>query len=131
MPGRPSRQGSNSGESPIGLLTAGLVATVFYLSLWRTGALWWAIGFHPAWDWSESFLYGVPDSGLMVQHHLLAARPVGKPVLSGGATGPEGSIMTLVIMALTILIILFSLHQTTKGYASNLSAHRLETSEDG
>jgi membrane protease YdiL (CAAX protease family) len=119
--------GSNPGESPIGLLTAGLVAMVFCLSLWRTGALWWAIGFHAAWDWSESFLYGVPDSGLMFQQHLLAIHPVGKPVLSGGTTGPEGSIMILAIMALTILIILFTLPRTGKGYASNFSAHRLET----
>ena len=43
---------SNPGESPIGLLSAGLVSMVFCLSLWRTGSLWWAIGFHTAWDWA-------------------------------------------------------------------------------
>ena len=54
----------NQGESPIGLLSAGLVSLVFCLSLWRTGSLWWAIGFHTSWDWAQSFLYGVADSGL-------------------------------------------------------------------
>ena len=44
---------SNPGESPIGLLSAGLVGMVFCLSLWRTGSLWWAIGFHAAWDWAK------------------------------------------------------------------------------
>lgn len=83
---------SNPGESPIGELAAGLAGLVFCFSLWRTGSLWWAIGFHTSWDWAQSFLYGVADSGLMVQHHLLATHPVGKPILSGGATGPEGSI---------------------------------------
>lgn len=119
--------GSNLGESPIGLLTASLVAMVFCLSLWRTGALWWAIGFHTAWDWSESFLYGVRDSGFMVQHHLLATHAIGKPALSGGATGPEGSIFIIPILVLVILGILFTLPRTSKGYASNLSAHGLET----
>jgi hypothetical protein len=100
---------NNPGESPIGLLNAGLASMVFCLSLWRTGSLWWAIGFHAAWDWSQSFLYGVADSGAIVQYRLLATHPVGKPILSGGATGPEGSIFTLVVLALASLIILITL----------------------
>jgi membrane protease YdiL (CAAX protease family) len=99
----------NPGESPIGLLAAGLAGMVFCLSLWRTGSLWWAIGFHCSWDWAQSFLYGVADSGLMVQHHLLATHPVGKPILSGGATGPEGSIFIIAILVLVSLIIVFTL----------------------
>jgi hypothetical protein len=106
---------SNPGESPIGLLSAGLASMVFCLSLWRTGSLWWAIGFHAAWDWSQSFLYGVADSGTMVQHHLLATHPVGKPILSGGATGPEGSIFVVAILALVSLIILFTLRPAHYG----------------
>ena len=100
---------SNPGESPIGLLSAGLVGLVFCFSLWRTGSLWWAIGFHASWDWAESFLYGVSDSGLMVQHHLLATHPAGKPVLSGGTTGPEGSMYAIATLALASLIIGFTL----------------------
>ena len=61
----------NPGESPIGLLGAGLVGLVFCFALYRTGSLWWAIGIHAAWDWSQSFLYGVADSGLMAEGHLL------------------------------------------------------------
>ncbi len=100
---------SNPGESPIGLLSAGLAGMVFCFSLWRTGSLWFAIGLHTSWDWGQSFLYGVADSGLMIQHHLLATHPVGKPLLSGGATGPEGSIFILGILALITVIILFTL----------------------
>jgi membrane protease YdiL (CAAX protease family) len=109
---------SNPGESPIGLLAAGLVAVVFCFSLWRTGSLWWAIGFHAAWDWGQSFVYGVADSGLMVQHHLLATHPVGKPILSGGTTGPEGSIFILAVLALVALIIHFTLPRTEDAQAA-------------
>ena len=103
--------GKNPGESPIGLLSAGLAAMVFCLSLWRTGSLWFAIGLHTSWDWGQSFLYGVADSGLMAEHHLLATHPVGKPILSGGATGPEGSIFILPVLGLIALIILFTLRR--------------------
>jgi hypothetical protein len=108
----------NPGESPIGLLSAGLAALVFCFSLWRTGSLWWAIGFHASWDWAQSFLYGVADSGIMVQHHLLATHPVGKPILSGGATGPEGSIFILAILALICVIIVLTLPRVQQRPAS-------------
>ena len=101
--------GNNVGESPIGLLSAGLAGMVFCFSLWRTGSLWWAIGFHTSWDWAQSYLYGVADSGMMAQHHLLATHPVGRPLLSGGATGPEGSIFAIAILSLICVIIVFTL----------------------
>jgi uncharacterized protein len=106
---------TNPGESPIGLLAASLGSLVFCLSLWRTGSLWWAIGFHISWDWAQSFLYGVADSGLMVQHHLLAAHPLGRPLLSGGTTGPEGSVFVLPLLALISLIIIFTLPHSGYG----------------
>jgi uncharacterized protein len=92
--------GSNSGESPIGLLSAGLIGLVFCLTLWRTGSLWWALGFHAAWDWAQSFVFGVADSGAIAQFHLLGTHPVGNVLLSGGSTGPEGSVLILGVLAL-------------------------------
>jgi hypothetical protein len=108
---------ANPGESPLGLLSAGLAGFLFCLSLWRTGSLWWAIGFHVAWDWAQSFLYGVADSGLMVQGHLFATYPVGRPFLSGGLTGPEGSLFLLPVMLAGVVVILFTLPRNHLGYA--------------
>ena len=109
---------NNPGESPLGLVSAGLAGLVFCFSLWRTGSLWWAIGFHATWDWGQSFLYGVADSGMMVPDHLLSTHPVGKPLLSGGATGPEGSIFVVGVLALACVIIRYTLANARKGEAS-------------
>ncbi len=120
--------GKNPGESPIGLLSAGLASLIFCLSLWRTGSLWWAIGFHTSWDWAQSFLYGVADSGIMVQHHLLATHPLGKPLMSGGTTGPEGSVFVLPVLVLVSFIIIFTLPRTSHGDSSlNQASRNLET----
>lgn len=97
---------NNPGESPVGLLSVFAAGMFFCLSIWRTGSLWWAIGMHAAWDWGQSFLFGVADSGLMVQHHLLATHPAGRPLLSGGTTGPEGSVLILAVLAVGCLIVL-------------------------
>ena len=108
--------GGNSGESPLGLLSAGLAGLLFCLSLWRTGSLWWAIGFHASWDWAQSFLYGVPDSGLMASGHLFATHAVGSTWLSGGATGPEGSVLFLPVALIGAGVVLLTLPRTHEGY---------------
>jgi hypothetical protein len=109
---------SNPGESPLGIIAAGLVGLVFCLSLWRTGSLWWAIGFHAAWDWAQSYLYGVADSGLAVQGHLFATHPAGPTYLSGGPTGPEGSVFLIPVLAVAVAAIVYTLPRTHIGYTS-------------
>ena len=92
--------GNNPGETPVGLFSAGAIGLVFCLSLWYTGSLWWAVGFHAAWDWGESYFYGTSDSGLLAQGHLLGEHPLGKTLWSGGDTGPEGSLIVLPVIAI-------------------------------
>lgn len=95
--------GANGGESPVGIVAAGAIGLLFSLSLWYTGSLWWALGFHAAWDWGESFVYGTPDSGMVVQTHWLSGHATGPALWSGGATGPEGSLLVWPLLALLAL----------------------------
>jgi len=99
---------SNAGETRVGLINVFLAGLVLVVALWRTGSLWWAIGFHMAWDWSQSFLYGVPDSGGLVQGRLFATHAIGKPLLSGGTDGPEGSLLCIPILLLLIVVLFFT-----------------------
>ena len=81
----------NPGESWIGGLSAGLIGLFFCFTVRRTGGLWFAIGLHATWDYSESFMYSAPDSGAMVPGHLLNSSFHGPRWLTGGTVGPEGS----------------------------------------
>lgn len=103
---------TNPGESPIGLVCAGLAGLVFAFTLWRTGSLWWAIGFHTAWDWAQSFLFGVADSGGVSAGRLLSSQPRGSVLTSGGSTGPEGSVFVLPIMLLITIIVITTLRRS-------------------
>ena len=97
--------GTNPGETPVGLFSAGAIGLVLCLTLWYTGSLWWALGFHAAWDWGESYFYGTSDSGLLVKGHLFAEHPTGNILWSGGATGPEGSLFIFPMLALIALCV--------------------------
>jgi membrane protease YdiL (CAAX protease family) len=99
----------NGGETPIGLLQVVVIGLVFNLAVWRTGALWWAIGVHAAWNWTQTFVFGCNNSGLAGGGQWLVSVPAGPIWLSGGSTGPEGSLLVLPVMALAVWIVLRTL----------------------
>lgn len=103
--------GNNPGESPIGLFQSGFIGLIFCLSLWYTRSLWWAIGAHATWDWGESYFYGTADSGMLVKGHLLGSHPQGGLLMSGGATGPEGSAIGIFVASLIALVIWLTLRK--------------------
>jgi hypothetical protein len=100
---------SNGGENWIGIFAAALIGFVFCVSVWGTGSAWWAIGCHAAWDWAETFFYGTADSGMQPQGHYLTTSPVGNALWSGGADGPEGSLLVIgaILLLLALLLVVY------------------------
>jgi uncharacterized protein len=90
---------TNPGETKAGLAAAATIGLFLCLTLRRTGDLWWAVGFHMAWDWGETFLYSVPDSGSVLPGHLLNSTLHGPDWLTGGSVGPEGSYLIFPLIA--------------------------------
>lgn len=89
----------NPGEETIGILAVVVIGFFFCLTVRRTGTLWFAVGFHMSWDWSESYLYSVPDSGTISRGHLLNSHFQGPDWLTGGSVGPEGSYLLFILIA--------------------------------
>jgi membrane protease YdiL (CAAX protease family) len=90
----------NPGETFIGLVAVAAIGLFFCLTLRRTGNLWFAVGFHASFDWGESYLYSVPDSGTTVTGHLLNSSFHGSRWITGGTVGPEGSVLVYIVIAL-------------------------------
>jgi uncharacterized protein len=95
----------NPGEAKIGAFMAGSFGLVAAFALRRTGNLWFPIGMHAAWDWGETYFYGVPDSGLVATGRLLSSSSHGPAWLSGGTVGPEGSYLVFPVLLLIVLVI--------------------------
>lgn len=95
---------ANPGETRIGVIATVLFAVFASLTLRLTGNLWLAVGAHAGWDWGQSFFYGVSDSGITAEGHLLNPSFHGPVWLTGGSVGPEGSVVTLILWSAMMLL---------------------------
>ena len=98
---------NNRGENWVGATSVALVGLLFVFTLKRTGNLWYAVGLHAGFDWAQSFLYSVPDSGEMMPGHLWNVSLHGPAWLTGGSVGPEGSVFCFLTMGLQFLVVLW------------------------
>jgi hypothetical protein len=96
--------GTNGGETVLGDLSVVSFGLLLCLFLRRTGNLWCAVGFHLGYDWGQTFLYGVPNSGLLPSQNLLNASFSGPRWLTGGTVGPEASILCPIVLAIVAIV---------------------------
>jgi membrane protease YdiL (CAAX protease family) len=89
----------NPGEGVAGEIGVAAIALIFAFTLRRTGTLWLAVGWHAAFDFGETFVFSVPDSGAVFPGHLANSTLHGPVWLTGGNAGPEASVFSFVTMA--------------------------------
>ena len=97
----------NRGENLVGVANVVVTGLVFAFALKRTGNLWVAVGWHTSFDFGETFLFSVPDSGFVFDHHLSNSVLHGPTWLTGGTVGPEGSVFGFLTMGISALAIHF------------------------
>ncbi|HTF22790.1 MAG TPA: CPBP family intramembrane glutamic endopeptidase [Candidatus Limnocylindria bacterium] len=96
----------NPGEGWVGAAGVVMIGLIFAFALRRTGNLWLVVGWHVSFDFGETFLYSVPNSGIVFEGHLSNASLHGAKWLTGGTVGPEGSVFSF----LTMGILAFAIH---------------------
>ena len=97
----------NPGEGWVGAAGVVMIGLVFAFALRRTGNLWLVVGWHATFDFGETFLYSVPNSGIVFQGHLSNASLHGAKWLTGGTVGPEGSVFSFLTMGVLAIAIHF------------------------
>jgi membrane protease YdiL (CAAX protease family) len=96
----------NPGESWPGIAGVVVVGIFWCFTVRRTGTLWFALGMHAAFDFGETFVFSVPDSGAVFPGHLSSAviHP-GPAWLVGGSAGPEASILDFAMLAIFFYVV--------------------------
>jgi len=98
---------SNPGESWSGVAGVVTIGLIFAFALRRTGNLWLVVGWHASFDFGETFLYSVPNSGIVFQGHLSSASLHGADWKTGGSAGPEASVFSFLTMGILAIAIHF------------------------
>jgi CAAX protease family protein len=91
---------NNPGETWPGIAGVVLAGLFWSFTLRRSGSLWFAVGMHASFDFGETFVYSVPDSGVLLPGHLSSATLAGPAWLCGGTAGPEASILDFLVLLL-------------------------------
>lgn len=87
----------NPGATAVSTVAIALEAGVLLAAAFVfTRRLWMAIGLHAAWNFSEGGIFGASVSGTK-PYGLFRSTFDGAPLLSGGAFGPEASIVAVVV----------------------------------
>jgi CAAX protease family protein len=86
--------GATIGSSLAIALEAGVLLGAAYAA---TGRLWLPIGLHIGWNFAEGGLYGMSVSGGSARPSLIYGTLRGPMFLTGGAFGPEASLVAVVV----------------------------------
>jgi len=88
----------------INTTVAGVWLAVAYL---RTRSLWFPLGLHWAWNWTQASLLGLPVSGIqrIAPAPLLHAMNAGPDWLTGGAYGIEGGAACTLSLLISTLVV--------------------------
>jgi membrane protease YdiL (CAAX protease family) len=92
----------NPNMTLLGYFNLHLAGALFALSVLRWGSLWYAIAFHFAWNLYQSVVLTLPVSGVRISG-LLGVPTTGPAWLTGGAFGPEGSIVATFLIGVACL----------------------------
>ena len=119
----------NPGVGVIPIL--GIIICGFSYSLlrWYTGSIWIAMGIHTGWNFTQNFLFGLPNSGLVSEasvFHLDASNAVSTWVYDWDF-GVEGGIPALFIDGLIAVVIIYM--ACKNGRIRELGMNRLQTIE--
>lgn len=76
---------------------------------WRAGSIWGVMGWHAGWNWITGVGFAVPITGFDLQLPALVVQlmPSGPDFLTGGPGGPEGSVLTIGMLAVATMLLLF------------------------
>jgi hypothetical protein len=89
-----------AGENLWDVITLISLSLFMSYSLLRTGTLWFAVGFHTAFDYMQLFVIGTPNGARVPVGRLLNVSFDGPAWLTGGAVGTEASFLMYPVIAI-------------------------------
>ena len=83
-----------------------LIGCLLVLMVKHTGNVWWAIGFHTAWNFTQEYLFGLPNSGMSSSEAVFNASNPASNFFFDENYGNEGSLYCTLVTIIAIVIAL-------------------------
>jgi len=93
------------GENVWDVITLVSLSMLICYSVKRSGTLWFAVGFHIAFDFMQFFVIGTPNGNLIPKGRMLDVSFDGPQWLTGGVLGTEASLLMYPAIALLWLYV--------------------------
>jgi len=104
------------GANPLAGATVAVAGVMFCTLYALTGRLWLPIGVHATWNLAQGYLFGAAVSGLDLGESVaVSTARAGAPTwLTGGAFGPEASVVALILVSAVTLAALALIRRRTQ-----------------
>jgi membrane protease YdiL (CAAX protease family) len=98
-------------ENPNDIGMIFVLGLILCISVHITGSLWWAVGWHAAFDFGQLFIIGTPNGGRIVQGRLFDVTFPGPAWITGGELGTEASYFMIPAAIATSFYVCFALRR--------------------
>ena len=88
-----------------------VLGVLLCISVRITGSLWWAVGWHAAFDFGQLFIIGTPNGGRVPQGRLFDITFQGPAWITGGELGTEASYFMIPATIATFVYVYFFLRR--------------------
>ena len=114
------------GANPLAGATVAVAGVMFCALYALTGRLWLPIGVHAIWNLAQGYLFGAAVSGLDLGESVaVSTARAGAPTwLTGGAFGPEASVVALILVSGVTVAALALIRRRTQ-VARREAAHKV------
>jgi uncharacterized protein len=103
----------------VGIEGGMMLAAVYF----ATRSLWWTMGVHVAWNFTQTSIFGIADSGHPGRGFLLSELS-GPEWLTGGEFGVEASLISVVVCVAVAVVFLVRAYRAGRFVAPIWSSHR-------
>ena len=107
--------GGNHGITFLAVSQMILISILLSIFVWHYDSLWMAMGLHTAWNYTQSLLLGLPNSGIVSQKSLLHLDAASDSIFYSAAFGLEGGITASVLLIVIISFIFFRIKRSRPG----------------
>ena len=100
---------ASPGITVLSFLNIVLVAVALSLVMFYFGSIWLCIAVHTAWNYTQNFLFGLPNSGIVSEGSFLHLDAARDSIFYDAAFGIEGSLSAVLVLAVfAVCVVLYA-----------------------